>query len=324
MNGTPAQRQVSTAARHLGERLGAARRGRRRPRRRTRAGRGRRPCRRCSGRGGWTAPAPPSNARRAQHAGLGVAQVDRAQRRRRLHRERPRAPAAGGSGSCRRSAPGRVVVAGATLEPERLVDRRSRRARRAPPTSSGSKIRFAKRSPSRLSTVDLPRKWSTRNTWSSGTSLASTSVERARAVLASVPNGFSRASTSARSGSSMLGQRAARGRGRPRAAARSRRRRRPPRLASRPCRSSGVGDVGLQVRDAATTASSRRGRRSASSRPSRRRRRRRSRHVASSQSSVPPRRAQVAGPAGRETLAERGHQQPRRQVAGGAEHEQRG
>ena len=60
--------------------------------------------------------------------------------------------------------------------------------------SSGSKMRFANRSPIRLRTVDLPRKWSTRNTCSSGTIVCSSRFS-ARALRASSPNGFSSART---------------------------------------------------------------------------------------------------------------------------------
>ncbi|MDQ1125751.1 hypothetical protein QE428_000784 [Microbacterium sp. SORGH_AS 505] len=52
--------------------------------------------------------------------------------------------------------------------------------------------RFAKRTPSRLSTVERPRKWSTRKTWPSGTSSASVAF-RCSALAASNPNGFSSA-----------------------------------------------------------------------------------------------------------------------------------
>jgi hypothetical protein len=51
-------------------------------------------------------------------------------------------------------------------------------------------MRFANRTPRTFSTVDMPRKWSTRCTRSSGTSRASTPL-RASAPAAPVPNGFS-------------------------------------------------------------------------------------------------------------------------------------
>lgn len=55
-------------------------------------------------------------------------------------------------------------------------------------------MRFANRRPMRLMTVDLPRKWSTRNTCSSGTSRCSSRLSDC-AEARSVPNGFSIAST---------------------------------------------------------------------------------------------------------------------------------
>jgi len=59
---------------------------------------------------------------------------------------------------------------------------------------TGSKSRFAKRVPSRFRTSLRPMKWSTRNTWFSGTSVPTRSLS-SRAPARSVPNGFSIAST---------------------------------------------------------------------------------------------------------------------------------
>ena len=57
---------------------------------------------------------------------------------------------------------------------------------------AGSMSRFAKRTPSRLRTVERPRKWSTRKTWLSGTRSARVALRRS-ALAASDPKGFSSA-----------------------------------------------------------------------------------------------------------------------------------
>ena len=156
--------------------------------------RGRRSCRRCSGRGGSRRTGSPSQSRVARSTwALRVAQVARVDARRRLHRDQGEHLQQVALDHVDQRA-GAVVVAGAALQRRASRRRRCRRVSTCSASSSGSKMRFANRRPSEVQDRGLAEEVVDPVDLVLGHERGRSRF-RASALAASVPNGFS--STSA-------------------------------------------------------------------------------------------------------------------------------